>query len=392
MSLGRVEGAQACMLPSSSYAHWVAGCSGGHMDVDPTHILLQKKARSIPGFWSQAPHKGWNVPLPALETAPAPHPLPCPAQPRQAARRGQSNAAASLHRRPSLTGSWCTMVDVLRKLSISKPPVSLDMYKSSYMMDYRPYNDGKPSIENHSQKIKLGEAQLKAKEFARPSKYQSAVMYKEDSVSQRRETAQGPCIQAAISTDKLEKGHTGGSFGPESFQEVREDQRKYFNTVLPNAECYLSKCYPITEQMATQEDKMEKTQIPTMPEREASYPSPSYPQPPATPEQCPEKEGQEGPVFYKRRQGQTWDTYPQFILETCRARQTKAQQNKSMVLGSCVFGEDGFNSDGASTYSTDYKRWPGVRNGHCKAQRNFSNIFFEDGHCNHSGSPPRCQL
>ncbi|XP_065453322.1 uncharacterized protein LOC135983818 isoform X2 [Chrysemys picta bellii] len=277
------------------------------------------------------------------------------------------------------------MVDVIRKLSISKPPASLDMYKSSYMMDYRPYNDYNPPIENHTQKITLAEAQLKAKEFAQPSKSQPPVMYKEDPVSQRKETAEGPHSPAAVSSDdKLEMGHTGCSFGPESFQEVQEEQRKYFNTVLPNAESYLSKCYPRLEQTAAQEDKTERTQMPAMPERGASSPSPFYPQPSATTEHCPGKDDQEGPVFYKRRQSQTWDSYQQFILETCRARQTKAQQNRSMVLGSSVFGKDCSNSEGASTYSTDYKCWSGVHNGRCKAQRNFSKIVLEDGHFNQS--------
>ncbi|CAM4554793.1 unnamed protein product [Caretta caretta] len=277
------------------------------------------------------------------------------------------------------------MVDVIRKISISKPPASLDMYKSLYMMDYRPYNDHKPPIENHKQMIKLAEAQLKAKEMARPSKSQLPMMYKEDPISQRKETAEGPRTQAAVRSDgKLEMGHTDCSFGPESFQEVQEEQRKYFNTVLPNAECYLSKCYPHPEQTAAHEDKMERTQMPTMPEREASSPSPFYPQPPVTTEQGPGKDDQEGPEFSKRRQSQTWDSYQQFILETCRARQTKAQQNRSMVLGSSVFGKDGSNSDGASTYSTDYKYWSRVHNGRCKAQRNFSKIVLEDGHFNQS--------
>ncbi|XP_053887150.1 uncharacterized protein LOC128838736 [Malaclemys terrapin pileata] len=259
------------------------------------------------------------------------------------------------------------------------------MYKSSYMMDYRPYNDYNPPIENHTQKITLAEAQLKAKEFAQPSKSQPPVMYREDPVSQRKETAEGPHSPAAVSTDdKLEMGHTGCSFGPESFQEVQEEQRKYFNTVLPNAESYLSKCYPRLEQTAAQEDKTESTQMPAMPERGASSPSPFYPQPSATTEQCPGKDDQEGPVFYKRRQSQTWDSYQQFILETCRARQTKAQQNRSMVLGSSVFGKDCSNTEGASTYSTDYKCWSGVHNGRCKAQRNFSKIVLEDGHFNQS--------
>ncbi|KAH1169506.1 uncharacterized protein LOC123371628 [Mauremys mutica] len=277
------------------------------------------------------------------------------------------------------------MVDVIRKISISKPPASLDMYKSSYMMDYRPYNDYNPPIENPTQKITLAEAQLKAKEFAQPSKSQPPVMYMEDPVSQRKETAEGPCSQAAVSSDdRLEMDHKGCSFGPESFQEVQEEQRKYFNTVLPNAESYLSKCYPHPEQTAAQEDKTERMQMPAMTERGASSPSPFYPQPSATTELRPGKDDQEGPVFYKRRPSQTWDSYQQFILETCRARQTKAQQNRSMVLGSSVFGKDCSNSDGTSTYSTDYKFWSGVHNGRCKAQRNFSKIVLEDGHFNQS--------
>ncbi|XP_065453324.1 uncharacterized protein LOC135983818 isoform X3 [Chrysemys picta bellii] len=286
----------------------------------------------------------------------------------------------------------CTAVSPAEPSMHRQPPASLDMYKSSYMMDYRPYNDYNPPIENHTQKITLAEAQLKAKEFAQPSKSQPPVMYKEDPVSQRKETAEGPHSPAAVSSDdKLEMGHTGCSFGPESFQEVQEEQRKYFNTVLPNAESYLSKCYPRLEQTAAQEDKTERTQMPAMPERGASSPSPFYPQPSATTEHCPGKDDQEGPVFYKRRQSQTWDSYQQFILETCRARQTKAQQNRSMVLGSSVFGKDCSNSEGASTYSTDYKCWSGVHNGRCKAQRNFSKIVLEDGHFNHSGISPRCQ-
>ncbi|KAG6925376.1 hypothetical protein G0U57_014659 [Chelydra serpentina] len=182
------------------------------------------------------------------------------------------------------------------------------MYKSSYMMDYRPYDDYKPPIENHTQKIKLAEAQLKAKEFAQPSKSQPPVMYKEYPISQRKETTEGPCTQAAVSSDdKLEMGHKGCSFGPESFQEVQEEQRKYFNAVLPNADCYLSKCYPHPEQTAAQEDKAERTQMPTMPEREATSPSPFYPQHPATTEQCPGKDDQEGPVL-QAKTNQTWDT------------------------------------------------------------------------------------
>nr|XP_025041404.1 uncharacterized protein LOC112546114 isoform X3 [Pelodiscus sinensis]XP_025041406.1 uncharacterized protein LOC112546114 isoform X3 [Pelodiscus sinensis] len=234
-------------------------------------------------------------------------------------------------------------------------------------------------------KIKIAEAQLKAKEFSQLSKYRPPVMCKEYPVSQGKEIAEGLCSQAPVSSDdKLEKGHKGGSFGPESFREVQEEQRKYFNTVLPNANQYLSKCYPHPEQAATQVDKTERTQLSIMPQGEPAASSPLFFQPPEATEQCPGTEGQEGPVSNKRRPRQTWDNYQQFIRETCRARQAKAQQNRSLVLGSSVFREDCCSSDGTSTYSTDYKYWSGVHKEHCKAHKNFSKIVFEDGSLNES--------
>ncbi|XP_019409036.1 PREDICTED: uncharacterized protein LOC109322422 [Crocodylus porosus] len=257
------------------------------------------------------------------------------------------------------------MEEVMRTLSGSKTPVSLDMYQSSYMTDYRPYGDYRQSAA-HSQKVKSVEAQQDITESAAPLEYQPA----DNTVDQRRGTTEGPCLKAANgSGDKLKKSHVGNSSGSESFQTV-QDQRKYFNSTVSNAESSLPRYYSPTNH----KDKLRRTQTPSPLEKVAFYP-----QSPPTTVQPSGKEEPQGPALCNQEPGHSWDSYQQFIQETCRARQRTAQQNKRRILGSSIFREEHFNIDKRSTYSTDFKQWSGGYDGQCTTHRNVSNIFFQDG-------------
>ncbi|XP_064367688.1 uncharacterized protein LOC135328325 [Dromaius novaehollandiae] len=190
-------------------------------------------------------------------------------------------------------------------------------------------------------------------------------------VREGREVIPGPCSKVNRPSDDMpEKKQEGSSSSPELFQQAEKEQRKYFNSILSNSESYLPKYYPATEATATQEEKMERPQALTKPENELSY-SQCLPAAVQTP-------GTEGMLLRKQELAHGWATYQQFVLETCRARQFKAQQNKNMVLGSSVLGEECFDLDCRSTYNTDFQPLPGAHGGCCKANRTLSHIFAED--------------
>ncbi|KFV86968.1 hypothetical protein N308_13966, partial [Struthio camelus australis] len=246
-------------------------------------------------------------------------------------------------------------------------PVSLDMYRSLYMTDYRWHKEYQPPTEEY---LQVQYSQLKAKEFAVPQE-QRLMNYWDNVVGEGREVIPGPCSKVnRLSDDMPEKKQKGSSSGPESFQQAEKEQRKYFNSVLSNAESYLPKSYPATEATATQEEKLERPQALTKLENELSC---SHCLPAAV--QTP---GTEGMLLHKQELDRGWAAYQQFILETCRARQFKAQENKSMVLGSSVLGEECFDLDCRTTYNTDFQPLPGAHGGHCKANRTLSHIFAED--------------
>nr|XP_009684373.1 PREDICTED: uncharacterized protein LOC104151325 isoform X3 [Struthio camelus australis] len=197
-----------------------------------------------------------------------------------------------------------SMVDAMRKIALSKAPVSLDMYRSLYMTDYRWHKEYQPPTEEYLQKLKSADSQLKAKEFAVPQE-QRLMNYWDNVVGEGREVIPGPCSKVNRLSDDM----------PEKKQK----------------ESYLPKSYPATEATATQEEKLERPQALTKLENELSC---SHCLPAAV--QTP---GTEGMLLHKQELDRGWAAYQQFILETCRARQFKAQENKSMVLGSSVLGE-----------------------------------------------------
>nr|XP_009684370.1 PREDICTED: uncharacterized protein LOC104151325 isoform X1 [Struthio camelus australis]XP_009684371.1 PREDICTED: uncharacterized protein LOC104151325 isoform X1 [Struthio camelus australis] len=236
-----------------------------------------------------------------------------------------------------------SMVDAMRKIALSKAPVSLDMYRSLYMTDYRWHKEYQPPTEEYLQKLKSADSQLKAKEFAVPQE-QRLMNYWDNVVGEGREVIPGPCSKVNRLSDDM----------PEKKQK----------------ESYLPKSYPATEATATQEEKLERPQALTKLENELSC---SHCLPAAV--QTP---GTEGMLLHKQELDRGWAAYQQFILETCRARQFKAQENKSMVLGSSVLGEECFDLDCRTTYNTDFQPLPGAHGGHCKANRTLSHIFAED--------------
>ncbi|KFQ85309.1 hypothetical protein N337_01458, partial [Phoenicopterus ruber ruber] len=264
-------------------------------------------------------------------------------------------------------GSWLTMVDTMRKTAHSKLPVSPGMYRSSYKRDYRWCEEYKLPSEEDMQKLRIADSQLKAKEFAVPRE-KPAMTYSDSVVWEGREATPAPSISSRADGAGGRKPE-GGTSGPEAVQ-----QRKHFTSVLPVAESYLPKYHPATELAATQAEKLERLQALPELENELSYC------------QCPpaaaQTAGTAGVLLHRQKLTPGWATYQQFTLETCRARQQDAQQNRSLNLGSSVVAEECFDLDWRSTYNTDFQRWPGAHGGYCRANKNPSHIFPEDEHLN----------
>uniref|UniRef100_A0ACB8FU33 Uncharacterized protein n=1 Tax=Sphaerodactylus townsendi TaxID=933632 RepID=A0ACB8FU33_9SAUR len=229
----------------------------------------------------------------------------------------------------------------------------MGMYQTIYMMDYKPYPDGHQqphtSIVDHAEKLTL-EAQLKAKEFAQPFKHEP-VKYAEDPPCQE--------VQPPFPT-MMERRWGQGQDVPPPTQPVKEAHQKDFHTALPTAQNFLQHS-PLVKSVATLEKEAERLSQQTDPN--------AMPDDKAVP--C-----------VKDELGQNWDNYQQFLLESHRARHTQAQEIKKLSLGCSVLQEDFISGADASTYQQDYRYWPRVRTGFCRAQRNFSNLLFEDGYYN----------
>ncbi|KGL77228.1 hypothetical protein N309_04290, partial [Tinamus guttatus] len=240
-------------------------------------------------------------------------------------------------------------------------PVSLGMYRSLYTADYGCQQEQQPPSEER--------LELKAKEFAVPQG-QRLMNYWDHVVREGKEVTSSPCSEANRHSDDMPEKQEGSSSRPESHQQSGKEEQKYFNSILSSAESYLPKYQSVTEERAAQKEKLERPQALTKPEKELSY------------SQCPpaavQTPGTEGMLLRKQKLAEGWATYQQFILETCRARQFKAQENRSMVLGSSILGEECFDCDHRSTYKTDFQPLLGARGGYCKANRTFSHIFTED--------------
>ncbi|KAH0627052.1 hypothetical protein JD844_002420 [Phrynosoma platyrhinos] len=82
----------------------------------------------------------------------------------------------------------------------------------------------------------------------------------------------------------------------------------------------------------------------------------------------------------KQEQGQNWNDYQQFLLESRRSNQAQVKEIKKLNQETSVFPRDFIGSTDASTYQRDYKYWPRVRSGCCRANRNFSSLFLEDAY------------
>ncbi|KAI6070033.1 putative protein LOC106033904 [Aix galericulata] len=213
------------------------------------------------------------------------------------------------------------------------------------------------------QKLKFADAQLKAKEFSVPE--EPRVMTYCDAGGEGQGVAPGP---GAVRRRKQE----GSASSPPPFQQAEEEQRMRLGSALPLAETYLPRPCPAAELTATQAERLERPQA--LSELENELPSSQRLLAAA---RAP---GAAGMSLYRQKLDPTWGTYQHFMLETGRAKQQEAQQNKNMFLGSSVLAEDCFDLDRRSTYTTDFQRWPAAHDGCCKANKNISHIFPEDGH------------
>ncbi|KFO11917.1 hypothetical protein N312_13350, partial [Balearica regulorum gibbericeps] len=262
-------------------------------------------------------------------------------------------------------GSWFTMVDT-RKTAHSKLPVSPGMYRSLYKRDYRWWEEYEPP---NKEDVQIADSQLKAKEFAVPRE-ERAMTYSDSVVRERREVIPAPSIKASSCADGAGgRKPEGSTSGPKALQ-----QRKHFTSVLPVAESYLPKYYPATELAATQAEKSGRLRALAEPENELSY----CQHLPAAAQTA----GTAGMLLCRQKLAPGWATYKQFTLETCRARQHDAQQNRSMIMDSSVLMEECFDLDWRSTYNMDFQLWSGAHSGHCRANKSLSHIFSEDEHLN----------
>ncbi|KFP30768.1 hypothetical protein N325_05671, partial [Colius striatus] len=237
-------------------------------------------------------------------------------------------------------GSWFAMVDTSRAVH-SKLPVSPDMYRSSYKRDYQWCEEHQPRSEE--------DMKLKAKEFAVPQE-EEVVPYTADGDAGGRKPEGSPSSPKAL------------------------EQRKHFTSVLPDAESYLPKCYPATELAATQREELERLQALSEPEKQLSF----CQHIPAAAETA----GTAGMLLCRQKLVPSWASYQQFAMETCRAGQHDAQQNRSTMLGSSALVEGCCDFDWRTTYNTHFQRWPGAHDGYCRANKNISHVFPEDEHLN----------
>ncbi|XP_061322532.1 uncharacterized protein LOC133276065 isoform X1 [Pezoporus flaviventris] len=205
------------------------------------------------------------------------------------------------------------MVDTMGKPEHSKPPVSLDMYKSLYKKDYQWCEEYK--LPSDIQKLQVADAQLKAKEFAVPQE-RPVIPYSDSVVRQRREVIPAPSVEA-ISHDDGAGGRT-----PDSSRALQ--QGKHFASLLPAAESYLPKHYPAS-QLA---EKAEKLQALSELENELSC---CQHLPVAA-----QAAGTAGKLLPRRKLVPAWATYQQFIRETSRKSQNNGLQIKLRNVGSSV--------------------------------------------------------
>ncbi|XP_014822200.1 PREDICTED: uncharacterized protein LOC106902886 [Calidris pugnax] len=226
----------------------------------------------------------------------------------------------------------------MRKTVHPKLHVSPGMYRSSYKRDYQWCEAYLPPREEDIQKLQIADAQLKAKEFAVPQEEQ-AMTFSDSVVWQRRKGIPAPSTKASSGADDTGEG-------------------------------YLPKYYPATELAAIQAEASER---PRALAELGNEPSCCQHLPAAA-----QTAGTAGMFLRKQKLIPVWPTYWQFAMETSRARQHDAQQNKNMSLSSSALLEEYFDLDWRSTYDTDFQRWPGAHGGHCTANKSISHIFPED--------------
>ncbi|XP_028607500.2 uncharacterized protein LOC114607972 [Podarcis muralis] len=237
--------------------------------------------------------------------------------------------------RPQLRENQCNMTDIMQRIALSKPPVNKDMYNTLYTKDYIHYDDYHYQVPtmDASQMLKL-EAQLKAKEFHTPVEPEP-VKYVEAAGCQE--------VRPPYPMD-LGRRLTTSQAAPPPFQQVQEDPQV---------------CHLLPKQSAVQ--KMEAERLAQ--QADACIPPDQVPSPCI----CPE-------------QGQNWSDYQQFLLETQRATQMQLREIKKSHVGSTVFQPEVYPRTEPSTYQRDYVPWPRLRSGFCSANRNFSNLVFDDGY------------
>ncbi|XP_053119992.1 uncharacterized protein LOC128330736 [Hemicordylus capensis] len=256
------------------------------------------------------------------------------------------------HLSSPLRGNQCNMTDVIQRISLSKPPVSMNMYKTLYMTDYKPFSEYQNELSmptmDLAQKLKL-EAQLKTKEFAKPTE------------NEPMKYAEGPSCQEVQPPypSSVEGRLLKCQEAPPSFQEIQDDQQKYVNAMIPNTERDL----PYPNPAVIQEKEAEKS---------AQQTDPCLPAMPGN---------LDAPCIINDL-GQNWANYQQFILENRRASNAQVQEIKKLSLESSAFPADYITSTEPSTYQRDYVHWPRVQSGFCRAHRNYSNLILNDGYYN----------
>nr|XP_020662875.1 uncharacterized protein LOC110086342 isoform X2 [Pogona vitticeps]XP_020662876.1 uncharacterized protein LOC110086342 isoform X2 [Pogona vitticeps] len=228
------------------------------------------------------------------------------------------------------------MTDIMQRISLSKPHVDQGMYRTLYMVDYKPYaehHQWRPMMDP-SQRLKL-EAQLKEKELARPVQ-KKPVKYVEEPGCQE--------VQPPYPVGMVGRASKGLEAPPPN-QQAQEEQWNH--------------SLPLADPTAIQEKEAER--LAQLADAIALTGNTDVP--------C-----------IKQEQGQNWNSYQQFLLENRRANQVQVQEIKRLNLETSVFPRDFIRSTDASTYQRDYKCWPRIRGGFCRANRNFSNLLLEDGY------------
>ncbi|KAL8165937.1 UNVERIFIED_CONTAM: hypothetical protein K2H54_056899 [Gekko kuhli] len=170
------------------------------------------------------------------------------------------------------SGNQCNMTDVMQRISLSKPPVDMGMYRTLYMMDYQPYSDNHPQpqarVMDHTEEKLSLEAQLKAKEFTQPIKHE-AVKYTEDPACQE--------VQPPYPT-MIERRLGRGQYAPPPSEPVKKDHLKDFHTALPSAQNHLLQHSSPVESIATKGEEAERLSQQTppsaMPGKEPCVPLP----------------------------------------------------------------------------------------------------------------------